>query len=290
MNPYQWYRLGSWLAVRLPRRAGYGIASALGAFKYRTSHADRAAVHRNLDHVLGCDHPRRDAVARAVFRNFAKYLVDFFRFAEVDEAFIRRRVTVVGREHLDAALRQGRGALLVSAHLGNYELGAAVTARLGYPVNTIVLTHQNPRVDAFFTSQRAMRNVRPIAVGMALRQGFAALRRNELLGVLADRDFFNNGIPLTMFGRELSIPRGPALFSLRTGAPIVPAFLTREPGDRFQLSFEPPIHPTLSGDETTDITRLMTATLAVLERYIRRYPDQWFMFRDFWNPGPWVIV
>ena len=243
MTPYRWYQAGQWLATHLPRRAAYGIASGLAAAQYRLMRADRQAVERNLDVVLGPQHPRRDETARAVFRNFAKYLVDFFRFADVDEAFIRRHVTVVGREHLDAVLRQGRGAILVSAHLGNYELGAVVAALLGYPVNTVVLTHQDPRIDALFTRQRAMRRVRPIAVGMALRQGFTALRRNELLGVLADRDFFNHGIRLSFLGREMSIPQGPALFSLRTGASIVPTFLTREPGDRFQLAFEAPIEP-----------------------------------------------
>lgn len=287
---YHWYRVGRWLAVRLPRPVGYGIASALAAVQYRLARADRQAVQRNLDVVLGPSHPRRDAIARAVFRNFAKYLVDFFRFAEIDDAFIRDRVTIVGREHLDAALRQGRGAVLVSAHLGNYELGAAITAQLGYAVNTVVLTHRDPRIDALFAGQRALRRVRPIAVGMALRQGFAALRRNELLGLLADRDFFNSGIRLTFLERQMSAPRGPAQFSVRTGAPMVPVFLTRQPGDRFQLAFEPPIPPEATGDERADTARLMTAALAVLERYIRRYPDQWYLFRDFWNPGPWVIL
>ncbi|MBI4226805.1 MAG: lysophospholipid acyltransferase family protein [Candidatus Omnitrophica bacterium] len=290
MSPYRWYQAGSWLATRLPRPAAYGLASCLAAARYRFARRDRQAVARNLEAVLGPQHPRREAIRRAVFRNFAKYLVDFFRLGEVDEAFLRRRVTIVGREHLDAALRHGRGAILVSAHLGNYELGAAITAALGYPVNVVVLTHQDPRVDAFFTRQRAGQRVRPIAVGMALRQVFAALRRNELVGMLADRDFFNNGLGLTFLGREMSVPQGPALFGLRTGAPIVPAFLTREPGDRFQFAFERPMAPVPGADEGREVPRLTAAILAVVESYVRRYPDQWYLFRDFWDPGPWVIL
>lgn len=290
MSPYRWYQLGEWLATRLPRPAAYGLASILSLVHYAGVRADRQAVGRNLDAVLGPQHPHRRAVARAVFRNFAKYLVDFFRLAEADAAFMARHVTVVGREHVDAARRQGRGALIVSAHLGNYELGAAATAALGLPVHSVVLRHQDPRIDAFFTRQRRHGQVHPIPVGMALRDVFAALRRNELVAMLADRDFFDNGVPLTFLGRTMRVPKGPALFSLRTGAPLVPAFLTREPGDRFQLAFEPPIAPNPSGDETADVARVMTHALAVLESYIRRYPDQWYLFRDFWNPGPWVIV
>lgn len=290
MTSYRGYQVGQWLAVRLPRPVAYQIASWLALGHYAISRADREAVGRNLDVVLGPQHPRRRAIARAIFRNFAKYLVDFLRMAEVDEAFVRRRVTVVGREHVEAARRRGRGAFIVSAHLGNYELGAAVAAVLGYPVNTIVLAHQDPRINALFDRQRRCVGVHPIPVGMALRQVFAALRRNELLGILADRDFFNHGIRLTFLGREMSIPQGPALFSLRTGASLVPTFLTREPDDRFRLTFERPIEPASTGDEAADVARLMTAVLPVLETYIRRYPDQWYLFRDFWNPGPWVIV
>ena len=290
MSLYRGYQAGQWLAVHLPRPVAYQIASLLALAHYALSPADRAAVGRNLDVVLGPGHPRRRAIARAVFRNFAKYLVDFLRMEEVDAAFLARHVTVVGREHLEAARRRGRGVLIVSAHIGNYELGAAASAVLGYPVNTIVLTHQDPRINALFDRQRRRVGVHPIPVGMALRQVFAALRRNELLGVLADRDFFNHGMRLTFLGREVSIPQGPALFALRTGAAMVPTFLTREPGDRFQLAFEAPIEPAPTGDEAADVARLMTTVLPVLERYIRRYPDQWYLFRDFWNPGPWVIA
>jgi len=290
MSAYHWYQAGSWVATHLPRPAAYQVASGLALGHYALSRADREAVGRNLDVLLGPHDPRQPAIARAVFRNFAKYLVDFLRLEEVDGEFLRRHVTIVGQEHLDAARRRGRGTLIVSAHIGNYELGAAVAAVLGYPVNTIVLQHQDPQVDALFTRQRTRVGVHPILVGMALRQVFTVLRRNEIVGVLADRDFFNNGLPLPFLGREVSIPKGPALFSLRTGAAMVPTFLTREPGDRFQMAFEAPILPDPSGDEAADVARLMTQVLAVLETYIRRYPDQWYLFRDFWNPGPAVIV
>ena len=289
MSLYGWYRIGRWLATHLPRPVGYGISTVLGTGQHRFSHRDRAAVERNLAAILGPNHPAIPATARAVFVNFAKYLLDFFRLAEVDDAFLRRRVTMVGREHLDRVLSQGRGAIILSAHLGNYELGAAVMAVAGYPVNVIVLTHQDPRIDAFFVGQRRALKVRAISTGMALRQGFACLRRNELLGILADRDFFNNGVRLRFLGREVGVPKGPALFSLRTGAPLVPTFLIRDPGERFRLVFEPPIEPNPSGNEADEVQRMMRASLDVLERYIRQYPSQWYLFRDFWDTGPWVI-
>lgn len=289
MSLYGWYRTGSWLATHLPRSVGYGIASALGTGQYYLSHHDRAAVERNLTAIFGPKHPAIPATARAVFINFAKYLVDFFRLDEVDGTFLQRRVTMVGQEHLDHALSQGRGVIILSAHLGNYELGAAVMAAAGYPVNVIVLSHQDPKIDAFFVRRRSACRVRAISVGMALRQGFLCLRRNELLGILADRDFFNNGVRLQFLGREIGVPKGPALFSLRTGAPLVPAFLIRDPGQRFRMVFEPMIEPNPSGNEADDVPRMMRASLNVLEHYIRQYPSQWYLFRDFWDTSPWVI-
>lgn len=284
-----WYGLGRWLALHLPLPVSYWIASRLADLQYRRSSADRRAIQGNLTVVLGSNSPAVSRASREVFRNFAKYLIDFFRFETITPRFIAERVTLVGRHHLDAALRQGRGALLLSAHLGNYELGAAVAAGLGYPVQVVVLQHRDPRVDAFFTRQRQRAGVTPIAVGMALRQGFACLKRNQLLGILADRDFFNHGVRLPFLGRSMSVPRGPALFSVRTGAPIVPTFLVRDPGNRFRFIFEQPILPREGQEETAEVDRLMRASLVVLEEYIRRYPTQWYLFRDFENPGPWVI-
>ncbi len=285
----RWYRLGQWLALHLPLPVSYWIAERLADFRYLSSPVDRRAMQKNLAAVLGSNRPAITRASREVFHNFAKYLVDFFRFEMITPRFIAQRVTIVGRHHVDDALRQGRGAILLSAHLGNYELGAAVMARLGYPVHGVVLQHRDPRVDAFFTRQRQLAGVAPISVGMALRQGFACLKRNHLLGILADRDFFHHGVRLPFLGRSMSVPRGPALFSVRARAPIIPAFLIREPGGHFRLVFEPPIVPQAGADEAIEVDRVMRASLAVLERYIRQYPTQWYLFRDFENPGPWVI-
>jgi len=313
---YRCYRVGQWLALTLPLAVSYWCAARLADLQSLVAAADRHAVQRNVAAILGAGHPGLPRVAREVFRNFARYLVDFFRFQRVDEDFCRRRVTVVGRDHVDQALTQGRGAILLSAHLGNYELGAVVASVLGYPVTVIALNHRDPQIDAFFQRQRAVRGVRSIPVGMALRQGFLALRRNELLAILGDRDFFDHGITVEFLGRRMKVPQGPALFSIRTGASIIPAFLLREPdGVRFRFVFERPLTPSpasppeaasvgrplgpkvgdgvtlqRTADEAREVARLTQAGLAVIEQYVRRYPTQWYLFRDFDRPGPWVIL
>lgn len=287
---YQLYRVGSWSARHLPLWASYRVADCLADLQCLVASGDRRAVQRNLAAILGPTDPKLPWVARQVFRNFAKYLVDFFRLELVDDRFVRERVTLIGREHVEAALKRGRGAILLTAHVGNYELGAAIANVIGFPLTGIALKHQDPRIEAFFTRQRESKGFRVIPVGMALRRGFACLRRNELLGIVADRDFFDNGIHLEFLSRTMSVPKGPAMFSVRTGAPLIPTFLVREPGDRFQLIFESPIEPAPTGDEARDIETLTRAGLKVLETYIRRFPTQWYLFRDFDNLGPWVIL
>lgn len=291
MTPlYRLYRLGWWLARRWPPGVSYGLARGLAWLRYLVAAEDRHAVRRNLTAILGAAHPGLSRATLAVFLNFAVYLVDFFRLPQLGPAFFRRHVAVVGREHLDAALRQGRGVIILSAHLGNYELGAAAVAALGYPANAIVLTHQDLQIDAFFKGTRRACGVTSIPVGMALRQSYACLKRNELVGILGDRDFFNNGIRRPFLGRQMSTPKGPALLSLHTGALILPTFLIRDQDQQYTLIFDQPIAPEPSAGETREIERLTTVALGVLEQYIRRYPTQWYLFRDFDDPGPWVIL
>lgn len=287
---YQSYRIGQWLSCHLPTPVTYRLAALLADLKYLLARADRRAIQRNLAAILGASDPRLPRAAREVFRNFSRYLVDFFRMARVNAAFVRRRVTIVGRAHLDDALAQGRGAILLTAHVGNYELGAVVAAALGYPISGIALTHRDPRIDALFKRQRMSCGVKVIPPGMALRQGFACLRGNGLLGVVGDRDFFNHGVTLTFLGRRTRLPKGAAVFSLRTGAPIIPVFLIREGDARYRFLFERPIEPKRGADEDPEVERLTAAGAAVLEQSIRRYPTQWYLFRDFDHPGPWVIL
>lgn len=222
--------------------------------------------------------------AREVFRNFARYLVDFFLASRIDAAYIERCVKIEGIERLDCLLREGKGVIVVTAHMGNWELGAMVTGRLGYPLHAIALAHDNRRINRIFLSRRADNGVQVIPVGMAVKQCFSILSRGGLLALLGDHDFFNSGIEMPLFGKPMRIPRGPARLALKTGASILPAFMVREREDRYRLIFDEPIRCSPSGtgdgDGTTELTRRITA---VIEQYIGRYPDQWFMFNRFWS-------
>jgi len=193
------------------------------------------------------------------------------------------------------ALHKGKGAIGLSAHLGNYELAGAVLSLSGIKVNAVVLTHRNRWVDSFFSRQRKRVGVKMIPVQQMRPREFleaclSTLASNEVLALVGDRDFFDRGMELPFFEKKLKVPRGPASFALRSHCPIIPSFLVRESDGRYRFFLEPPLvaRPHLPAEKAEE--ELLQACLQVMAKYIRRYPTQWYMFQEFWRPGRCVIV
>ena len=291
---YTLYLIGYTGCLLLPRRVCCWFAHRVADFCCWRSKKDREAVRRNLQAILGRPEVSSELV-REVFRNFGMYLVDFFRFGKLNKEKIRRLIRLEGVERMRSALSQGRGAVGLTAHLGNYELAGAVLSLLGLPTEAVVLTHQNPRVDAFFTRQRSKVGIQGIPVQRMTRRDFfdtalAVLKKNAILGLVGDRDYFDHGILLPLFGRTIQIPKGAAFFALKADAPIVPAFLVREPDGSFRFVVEPPIAPPLGVSREEAVQRMTQGCLEVMERYIRQYPTQWYMFQEFWGQVPAVTL
>jgi len=280
---YMFFRFARCLATSLPLKVGYKGAEALADVYYFFARSDKINLEENLKHVLKindkkiiCKH------IRSVFRNFAKYLVDFFRFSEEDIKSMLKVTTINGKENLDKTLAEGKGALLVSAHLGNWELGAAVVGCLGYDLHAITLDHKDKRVNDLFLSQRLSCNVTSIPIGAQLRNCFKVLKNNRPLAIAGDRDFTENGTEIEFFGEKTLMPKGPAFFGLKTGAPIIPTFLIRNEDDSFKMVFATPIKANPTGDREKDMEALMKKYISVLERYIKANPDQWYAFKKMW--------
>lgn len=268
----------------MPRRMAYVFALILADCHYLFSRQDRLSVESNLKKVLRSDHVPAKLV-RGVFRNFGKYLADFFTQTKyLDSDFIANHVHVSNAEFLNEVISRNKGCIVISAHLGNWELAGAVLAKLGYPLSIVALPHQDPRVNAFFNAQREFFGTTVIPTTTAIRRCIEHLKDNRLLAILAERDFTQHGIPMDFFGFKTIIPKGAALFSLKTGAPIIPAFFIRMPNDDFYIDFMKPIYPPQQKkakytDE--DMMDLMRQYVPAIEDEIRKYPDQWLMFRKY---------
>lgn len=284
MFNYFLYRAGQFIALSLPLKCGYFVATLIADLHYLFARNDRRIVGDNLRAIF----PRKSGreinrIRIAVFRNFAKYLVDFFRFSKIDRKYIDRNVSIENREYFDQALAKGCGVIALTAHLGNWELGGVVISLSGYKFSAVALPHKHKKVNDFFNFQRQSKGVKIIPLGKAVKQCINVLRNNEILGLVGDRDFTEKGIVLDFFGKPAFFPEGAAAFALQTKAVILPGFMVRNEDDSFTLRMEKPLEFTLTGNKATDLKALVSEYKKIFESYILKYPDQWYMFRRFWR-------
>ncbi|MDP8297601.1 MAG: lysophospholipid acyltransferase family protein [Candidatus Orphnella occulta] len=278
------YRIGIFIALNTPIRAGYRIAAFAASLYAFFSPADRDALNDNLKQLFpDYEDDRLKSIASQIFINFGKYLVDFFRFSLIDADYIKRYVKVEGRHHLDEVLKQKKGAILTSAHIGNWELGGVALAALGFPLSVVALTHKQDNIDKFFTQQRLEKGVGVIPVGIAVRRCFKVLANNGAIALVSDRDYFDNGLEVEFFGKKAIIPKGPALFSRRCLAPIVPVFMLRNKDDTFTLKILEPIMPVHTHNEHEDLICVTEKVIKVIEDVVKENPEQWFVFKRFWE-------
>ena len=279
MINYILYRIGEFVALRLPLKTAYKIAAFISDFRYIFAFKDRRRVKENLKAIFPEKTGREiHQIRRQMFRNFAKYLVDFFRFSKINLEYIERDIKIESRRYIDEALAKGKGVVVISAHIGNWELGAVAMNLLGYPLWVVALPHKYKKVDNFFNSQREGKGVKVIPLGRAYRACINIVKKNELVALAGDRDFSKTGgVVVNFFGKKAIFPQGPAALSLRTGAMILPVFVVRNNDDSFTLKCGEPIDS--NGKEEME---LIDEYKKIIEDYIRQYPDQWYMFRRFW--------
>ena len=278
--------VGSAIVRLLPRWLWYRIADLLlpSVLAGWPGHVERAA--RNMRRVLGPGVSEREVRRRTMlaFRNYVRYTIDLLWLAETTHQEREAATTMLGFDRVEAALAGGNGLLLVTGHIGNWDLPAAVMAGRGYPVNVIVETLEPPAWNARVQAIRERIGMHAIPMETGGRALYAALKRNETVAVVFDRPLATGGVPVTYFGAATCVPDGVARLALRTGAPVCAVLCTRR-GDRIVTQIGPPFDVVRTGDRDRDVQALTQAMVDWLEASVRQYPSQWFMFRDFW-PGP----
>jgi len=283
MGNYYLYRIGQFLASILPIRLSSVLVMLLCDIHFCFSRTDRQAVEDNLKIVFKTDHVPGTQV-RSVFRNFGKYLLEFFTFTKnLRPEFIETNVHIKNIEYLNEVLQKGKGGIVISAHIGNWEMGGVVLPMLGFPLSVVALAHKDPRVNALFNAQREAFGAMVIQTDVAVRRVVEHLQRNRLVAILADRDFGNRGIMMDFFGHQTMIPKGAAFFSMKTGAPIVPIFILRTDINHFEFNIYPPIKPPhLPDGKIMDEAAkdYIQKYLTIIEDEIRKNPTQWLLFRE----------
>ncbi|HWP60447.1 MAG TPA: lysophospholipid acyltransferase family protein [Candidatus Acidoferrales bacterium] len=219
---------------------------------------------------------RRELVRRA-WRNFGRSVYETAAAMFVSREKLRSLVRIEGEEHLRQALAKQRGVIALSAHLGNFTMIGPRLAAEGYRFSALVKQPRDERFARLSDSYRLRVGVKTISAKprrRSVHEILSALRRNEIVLVISD-EFKGAGVEVEFLGQAAQAPRGPVTLALRTGAPIVPMFLTRDKQDRLTLTICPEVELVHTGDRKSAVAANLARIATVLEAAVRRYPDQW---------------
>jgi KDO2-lipid IV(A) lauroyltransferase len=263
-----------------PARAGYLVARGGARVHYALAPRRRAAVRANLSQVRAFVHGSGRqggelppaAAALATFENHASLLFEWLRAS----AGARYPLPLDGRDRLDEALDRGRGAILVTCHLGNWEVAAAELARAGYPL-TVVTGEQLGYLAAAVRRDKARRGIAVVRPADGMRALYRQLAQNRIIILLVDGDIYWRGQPIDFLGTPASLPWGAVRLARSTGAPLFAATMRRTGPGAFRAAIHPPIDP--AGDPRA----VMRSLLAPLEQAIAGDPSQWCLFRPLWG-------
>ncbi len=239
----------------------------------------------------------RGAVARRSYTHFGREAVATFRMAGMTRAALRKRTTLRGEELLRAAVREGRGVVAVSAHLGNWEMAGAAVAAHGYPMDIVVARQRNARFDRYLTGARERLGVGIIPRGEAPRGVLRALGAGRVIGITGDQDARSAGIFTHFFGRPASTARGPAVLGMRAGALIITLIVIREPGwrPRYTVHLEPlagqlPVDTPRGGGRDEMAAAITQSFTTRIEHWVRTHPEQYLWHHRRWKTPPPVAV
>lgn len=279
------YRLAASLVPHIPPSLGYWLCDLVGDLMFTFALGTRAAVMSNQRHVLGVEalQIEVEASSRRVFRHLARNYFDQFRLWRLTHDDLERLVTADGFSYVEEALAKGKGLILVTAHFGAPEVvGQLLTVR-GYPT-TIVVEHIQPEeLFELMSRLRGSQGIKIIPIDKPLVGLFRALRRNTLVGLMADRDITHSGIRLPFMGDETNVADGAVQLALRTGAPLMVAYCRRLPNNRYYALGKPAFHIVDTGDFERDVREGTRRLLDELESFIRSWPDQWVMTVPLWR-------
>ena len=276
----------------LPERVALGSGAALGAAAASLLRLRRADVERHLGWAFPDATPSwRAAVARACYRHFGREAVATVRAARWSPEEMRARTPAGGLEDFLAAVRAGAGAVLLTGHLGNWELGGAAIAARGVPLDVVGKGMSNRRFQEDLFALRERLGMRVIEMGEASRLALRSLAAGRVVALLGDQSAHGGGLALPFFGRPAVTARGPGLFAVRSGAPVFVGFALREEGReaRYRLLLER-LSRAPSGDSARDVLALTEAYTRALEEAVKAAPEQYFWYHRRWkgarNLGP----
>lgn len=242
----------------------------------------RRMARRHMRRVLG-EGGRVGGAARAVFASYGRYWAESFWARPHRLVEMRRGLSLEGDEHLRTAHEQGKGVILAVPHVGNWEVAAPIAQGVGIPLVAVAERLANERVNRWLTGLRRLFGIEVVLTGGdVIRRLEAALAARKAVALLADRDLSGRGITVRFFGEETTLPAGPAVLSLRSGAPILPAAAYFLPGGGHHVVVGAPLTDSELNHRRDRTVALTQALAERLEELIRAHPTQWHLIQPNW--------
>jgi phosphatidylinositol dimannoside acyltransferase len=267
----------------LPLGLGYFLADAFTEAHFRLFPARRHAALANLAVALPrATRRERVQIARRMMRSYNRMMFEFFRLPHMTRDELLSTVQVTGREHLEQAAAQGRGVVIATSHIGNWELAGVLVAHWGHTLHAVAGVQLNRWLSPAVRESKSELAIHTVSPEDGFRKLIRALEHGDCIALVVDGDIYSHGTPVEFFGRETRWPAGPGVLAQRTSAPIICGYCERVAPGRFHIVIEPALDP--AAFPTT--AALNTAVATTVERHIRAHLDQWCIFRPLWEPAP----
>ncbi len=268
-------------------RAG-NVGARIGALGYRPLGIRRRVVERQIAAAFpGLDDADVKQIARGAYEHLGRTSIEATMLARLGrDAVLDLFEGADAWDVVEQALAKGKGLIFVTGHLGNWELAGAYVAARGVPLDVIARRMSNPLFDRYLTETRSRIGMVVVHDADAVRRTPRSLRENRGVAFLADQGVL--GLASTFvpfFGRPAKTPRGPAVFALRLQVPIVFGVAVRQPSGKYRLAFEPVLVED-TGDRDRDVDAIVARYTGTLERWVRRYPEQYFWHHRRWRRQP----
>lgn len=283
---YAGFAFARWLANVLPAPLRLGLARALAFIAFRIVRIRAELVERQIAESFPSRNPawvRRTAMR--AYTHLGREAMAMLRMGRLSAEQVRAATDIEGWEAFQSAAARGAGIVVVTGHLGNWELGGAAVAARGLPIDVVAQRQSNPLFDRAINQVRERLGMRVIDRREASRRVLRSLREGRVVAFVADQDAKRSGAFVPFLGRPASTHRGPGLFAARSGAPMFVATSTRTSEGRYRVRFEE-IDAQREGDVEDVVQRLTAAFTALLEREVRRAPDQYFWLHKRWKTRP----
>lgn len=282
-------RFALWVPRQLSLPRALALADRIGDLVYAMSAKTRGLALEHLAIAFGdqLTPAQRERLARASLRNAARCFIEVAKFDEIRPHF-EDYASVEGWEYWEQIRASGRGAIVITGHVGNWELLAAYFALKGVPIAAIARRINDPRLNQLLVDFRAHNGVRTILreSPSSSRDIIKVLREKGILALLIDQDINAPSVSVPFFGRLARTPAAAAALAVRRDLPVVPAFAQRRPEGGHRFTILPPLYPPRSGDRRMDVLELTRRFTEVLEQRIRQNPAEWVWWHKRWRRAP----